>query len=260
MVIEMSHEAMKMTANQFQKGRYDKAILALGSCEAHGPHLAQGTDTLISHMISCKVAEQVDGLLVLPPVTVGCSEHYAAFPFTISLQFETMITVIKDILRTVYQNGIKKVFIMNGHDGNISPADIASRQIKVEYPDYKILYMPDWWVKAGQLLPSDTFAVWNGLGHAGEGESSLAYYLYEQWCEPALADGIVPDHLPEHVLAQWNFGEITHSGATGDPTKASKEKGEKMCKVLVDCAANAIREMDKTNWNYFSSKSAVKFK
>lgn len=253
----MSHEVIKMTANQFKKGGYDKAILALGSCECHGQHLAQGTDTLVSYMLSCKVAERIPGLLVLPPVTIGCSEHYATFPFTISLRFETMITVIKDILRTTYNNGIKHIFIMNGHDGNTAPAEIATRQIKVELPDIRIATLPEWWVKAGELLPAGTFEVWNGLGHAGEGESSLAYYLYEQWCEPELAEGIVPDNLPANVNIQWNFGEITYSGATGDPTKATKEKGEKMANALVGCVAEAITALDACGWKYNSSRSAL---
>lgn len=251
----MTHEALKMTANQFRNGKYDKAILALGSCECHGPHLAQGTDTLISYMLSCQIAEQVEGLLVLPPITIGCSEHYAAFPFTISYSFDTMIRVIQDVLRNVYKNGIKHIYILNGHDGNIAAAEIATRQIKIELPDIKIALLPDWWVKAGQWLPAGTFEVWDGLGHAGEGESSLAYYLYEQWCEPELADGIVPDNLPTNVNMQWSFEEITHSGATGDPTKATKEKGEKMAQVLIKAVVDSIRELDANGWNYNSSKS-----
>ena len=253
----MSHEVIKMTSRRYKAGNYDKAILALGSCECHGPHLAQGTDTLVSYMLSVRASEQIDRLLVLPPVTVGCSEHYAAFPFTISLSFETMVNVIKDILRTTYHNGIKRIFIMNGHDGNMAPAEIASRQIKVELPDIRIAYMPEWWIKAGELLPPGTFEVWNGLGHAGEGESSIAYYLYEEWNEPEYAAGVVPDHLAKDVNMQWLFGEITDTGATGDPTKASKEKGRKMTEVLVKCIVDALKALDASGWEYRSSKSAL---
>lgn len=51
-----NHELMKLTSHQVLEGKYNKAILAVGSCEAHGPHLASGTDTLVSYMLSCKVA------------------------------------------------------------------------------------------------------------------------------------------------------------------------------------------------------------
>ena len=79
-----NNELMKLTAHQVREGKYDKAILAIGSCEAHGQHLASGTDTLVSYMLSCKVAERVKGLLVLPPMTVGYSGHYDSFPFTLT--------------------------------------------------------------------------------------------------------------------------------------------------------------------------------
>ena len=151
----MTNEVMKMTANQFKKGHYNKAIIALGSCECHGPHLAQGTDTLVAHMLAVRAADKLKGLLVLPPVTIGCSEHYDTFPFTMSLSFETMTAVIKDILRTTYKNGIKHIFLMNGHDGNIYPAEVATRQIKVEYPDIKIAFMPECGLKPGNFCPRD---------------------------------------------------------------------------------------------------------
>lgn len=51
--------------------------------------------------------------------------------------------------------------------------EIASRKIKEKYPEARIAALPAWWVTAGELLPPDTFEVWGGLGHAGEGESSL---------------------------------------------------------------------------------------
>lgn len=113
--------------------------------------------------------------------------------------------------------------------------------------------MPAWWVTAGDLLPKDTFEVWDGLGHAGEGESSIAYYLYPQWCEPELAKGYVPDNLPANIDIKWDFSELTNTAATGDPTKATAEKGEKMAKVLVDCIVEALETLDKMGWDYRTS-------
>ena len=252
------HEALKITAHQFKEGKYDKAILALGSCEAHGQHLPLGTDTHVSHMLSVKIAEQVPGMLVLPPVSVGVSEHYAAFPFTIYLKYDTMIAVIKDILRTTILNGIRKIFIMNGHDGNIAAIEVAAREIKMEHPEARIVALNDWWVAAGKLLPADTFEVWNGLGHAGEGETSIALQLFGAWCEMDQARGVVPDHLPAHMDVKWNFAELTDTAATGDPTKGTREKGEKMEMVLMDLVVGTIRALDERDWDYASTVSIKK--
>lgn len=246
----MNNELLKLTSHQVQERKFNKAILAVGSCEAHGPHLAEGTDTFVSYMISCKIADEFEDMLVLPPITVGYSGHYDDFPFTITLSYDTEIQVIYDILESSIRQGIDKIFIMNGHDGNIAPIEIASRKIKEKYRDAKIVSMPQWWVIAGQLLPENTFEVMNGEGHAGEGESSIAYYLYPQWNEPELAKGFVPDNLPPYVDVKWDFSELTSSAATGDPTKATAEKGEKMAAVLVDACVEAIKALDERNWNY----------
>ena len=106
---------------------------------------------------------------------------------------------------------------------------------------------------AGELLPPDTFEVWGGLGHAGEGESSIAYHLFPQWCEPELAAGVVPDRLPAHIEIKWDFSELTDTAATGDPTRATAEKGAKMEAALVDCVVSAIRQLDEMDWDYTSS-------
>ena len=89
-------EALKITAHDYRKGNFSKAVLAVGSCECHGDHLPQGTDTLVSYGLAKKVAERVE-VLVLPPVTIGYSEHHRDFPFTLSIRMSTLIEVLKDI-------------------------------------------------------------------------------------------------------------------------------------------------------------------
>lgn len=248
---------LKMTGNQYLNGeKYDKAILAVGSCENHGLHLPFGTDTLVSSILSEKVAAEVKGLLVLPPINVGVSVHYAHFPFTLSLQYETLIAVIKDILTSVIKNGIKKIFIMNGHDGNIAPIEIATRAIKVAYPDVKIASLDAWWVTAGKLLPPNTFEVWDGLGHAGEGETSMGLALFPELIEMEHARGVVPN-LPDSVDIKWNFAELTDCGATGDPTKGSVEKGRLMEEVLVKAVVKFFNDMEACDWKYNSTPSAL---
>lgn len=249
----MNNELLKLTAHQVKEREFKKAILAIGSCEAHGYHLAEGTDTLVSYMLSCKIADHFDDMVVLPPVTVGYSAHYDDFPLSLTLQYDTVTQVIYDILDSCLRNGLERIFIMNGHDGNIAPIEIACRKIKEKYRNAKMAALPQWWVTAGEVLPSDTFEVWNGLGHAGEGESSIAYYLFPQWNQPEYAKGFVPDRLPEHVDVKWDFSELTSTGATGDPTKATPEKGKMMADAIEAVCVKAIAQLDQMDWNYNTS-------
>ena len=106
-------------------------------------------------------------MLVLPPVPVGYSAHYDSFPFSLTLGYDTVTQVVYDLVESIIRNGIKTILLVNGHDGNIAPIEIASRKIKEVYPDARIAALDQWWVTAGQLLPAGTFEVWDGLGHAG---------------------------------------------------------------------------------------------
>ncbi len=253
----MTNEAWNLTGYDYTKGNFDKAIVSVGSCEAHGMHMPMGTDTHVAYMLSCEVAKKVDGLLVLPPITVGYSEHYGISPFQLSIKPETLIDVLKDILDSILRYGIRHIFIMNGHDGNIAPIEIASREIKVSHPEARIASLNDWWVAAGNMLPDDTFEVWNGLGHAGEGETSIGLSLFGDLIEMEHADGVVPD-LPKNIEIKWNFAELTDCCATGDPTKATKEKGDKMKRVVIDEVADFMKKMDACDWNYNSERCAMK--
>jgi len=239
----------EMTYTVFKEGKFNKAIFGVGSAENHGFHLPFGNDTLVSHALAMAVAQKLDGMLVLPPVNIGVSYHYDDFPFTLTLRPEVLIEVLKDMLNSTIRQGINRIIIINGHDGNIAPIEIAARSVKVANPEAFIASLDAWWVKAGELLPQDTFEVWNGLGHAGEGETSISLYLFPELCQPKEAQGVVPD-LPEGLDIKWKFNELTPYGATGDPTKGTAEKGEKMFNALVDYIVKSIQDLEKNQWKY----------
>ena len=239
-----------LNGHQFFEKKFDKVILPVGSVERHGDHLPIGTDTMVAYELSKLIAEQVDKLLVLPPITYGTSEHYNSFSPTIGIGAETLISLLKDILEGVIQHGFKKIIIFNGHDGNIAPIEIAARHIKVLHPEVVIASQNAWWITAGKLLPEDTFEVWNGLGHGGEGETSMVLALHPELVEMEYAKGRVPKDLSDDMDIKWLFKELTSTGASGDPTKGTKEKGEKMKEVLVKSVVDFIKKMDAMDWKY----------
>lgn len=244
-------EVQHLNGSDWKAKPFEKVILPLGSLENHGWHLPFGTDALTAYLIALDVAARVPKTVVLPPVNYGMSEHYKSFSFTVSLQFDTETAIIRDILESVHREGVCKVFIMNGHDGNIAPIEVAARSAKVAHPDFKIVSLDAWWNTLGNLLPPDFFEVWNGLGHAGEGETSICLALFPELCEPSKAAGVVP-HLPPHVDVKWMFNELTNVGASGDPTKGTLEKGKKMRETLVNTIVGILTDLDKNDWDYRS--------
>jgi creatinine amidohydrolase len=244
-------EIQHLTAADYRAAPFEKVILPLGSLESHGPHLPFATDTLTAYLLALEIAGHVPKTAVLPPVNYGMSEHYKDFPFSVSLKPETETAIIRDILESVYREGIRKAFILNGHDGNIAPIEIASRTVKVANPDFRIVSLDAWWNTLGSLLPAGFFEVWNGLGHGGEGEMSIGLALFPELCEYENAVGVVPD-LPLYVDVKWLFSELTGCGASGDPTKGSREKGLKIREVLVNTIVEVFKKLDECDWDYRS--------
>jgi len=246
---KVSYLVEHMTGWDFQNGGYRVALLAVGATENHGNHLPFCQDTFVSYELAKRVAAQVPGVCVLPPIYYGMSEHYQHLPFSASVRYETQIAVLRDILESCYRWGLKRILIINGHDGNIAPIEVASREFKVAHPDAVVAVLEKWWDTAGRILPPDTFDVWNGLGHAGEGEASIALHLFPHLVDMDKAAGVVPD-LPEHVEIKWSFDELTPNGATGDPTKGTAEKGRLMVEALTNLLVDFLKQMEEKDWRY----------
>lgn len=235
--------------HSFAEAGIDKLFLPIGSCECHGEHLPYGCDSYVCHQIALDLAERLDDAVVAPPLWFGMSQHYRHQPMCLSLSNDTVIRVVTELLESAAFWGLNKVLIVNGHDGNIAPIEIAARDFKVKNPDFGLAVLDAWWVTAGNLLPKDTFEVWDGLGHGGEGEASIGLSMFPDFCDMSRAKGQIPE-MDDNVKLIWNFEELTKFGASGDPTKATAEKGDAMRSVLVEYLEGFIKRMDAQNWRY----------
>jgi creatinine amidohydrolase len=202
---------------------------------------------LVAENLASNLADRVEGMLRIPALPFGMSRHYANFPVSITLSTETLIRVLKETIESLNQHGIRRLLIINGHDGNISAIEAATREYRVEHPEMKIAVLEAWWVTAAELIPKGTFEVWGGLGHAGEGETSIMLKINPDLVNMSKAKGHIPS-LSDHVQLKWLFHEITPCGVTGDPTKATAEKGVLMWEALVDCLVSFVKEMDRFGW------------
>ncbi len=238
---------LRMTGHEYHTGEYDKAVLAVGATEYHGQHLPYGTDTLVSEHIATEVSKQVEGMLMLPPIPFGMSAHYSEFPLAISLKTETLMHVLFEVFDSLCKHGINRLLVVNGHDGNIPAIEASTNEYRTQHPEFKIAVLSAWWVTAGKLVPEGTFEVWNGLGHAGEGETSMMLRVDPSLVDMNRAMGVVPD-LPEHVDWKWLFNEIAPYGVTGDPTKATLEKGRLMNDALVNLLVDLVEKLDEKDW------------
>jgi len=239
----------ELNQRTFQEARIDKAIVAVGSTESHGDHLPFGCDTYVCYDLALETAGRLERTVVAPPLWYGMSLHYSHQPMCISLTSETLVKVYFEILDSLVRWGIEKILVIIGHDGNIPALETAARDVKLKYPDIGLAVLDAWWRTAGNLLPKDTFEVWGGQGHGGEGETSIGLAMFPELCDMSRAKGMIPEADP-NVKLIWNFQELTDYGASGAPEKATVEKGRKMKKALVDYLVDFVNRMDAQGWRY----------
>jgi creatinine amidohydrolase len=93
------------------------AIIALGSCEQHGPHLPLGMDTLHATAYARAVAERTNSIAVAPCLP-GYSPHHMGFPGTLTFRDTTLRDILYDVCESLGRHGVKRQVIVNGHGGN----------------------------------------------------------------------------------------------------------------------------------------------
>ena len=255
----------EMNASQVRKviNKNSIAFIILGSCENHGSHLPFGSDFIFPMNLTKIILEKIvnnnpsseNNYFILPVVPYGVSIHHNDFQMTISLKFSTMIAVIEDLLDSLAKNEIKKVFVINGHDGNIAPIEVASRNLKDKYPDMVIACLESWWVLVGQKN-TNIFNVWKGLGHGGEAETSAMMATRPDLVDLNSApDQIIPNLPGDDIRLYWKFSELTRTGATGAPKEASIQKGQEIIDILERVILDFINKMNGRNWRYGVSTS-----
>ncbi|MCJ8007565.1 creatininase family protein [Lederbergia wuyishanensis] len=242
----------KEIKEKLQNNEIDSAITMFGACESHGWHLPLGPDIFVPTEIAKRTAERLDKTVVVPGIPYGTSIHYNKFPITVSIRYETTIAIAEDIFTSLIEHGIKHIIILNGHDGNIPALEVAARNVKARYKEAVLVYIPAWWEITGEQMKED-FEVWDGLGHGGEGETSITMAVRPELVN--LDDAIcqMPHDMiaiSEHASVIFDIEEITETGAIGDPTKATMEKGEKMLNIVVDYLVNLIKNLENRNWKY----------
>ena len=219
-------------------GIVDTALLPVGAVEQHGPHLPLDTDAFDAEYLARQVAEGCSDPkpLVLPLIAYGVSYHHEAFKGTISINNDTLANLVYDVGISVAKNGIKKLVVINGHGGNAPSLNFAAQRIN---QDARIFVCVDTGetsdVDVDNLIetPNDV--------HAGEIETSTSLAIRPHLVRMDHLQKEVPtftsrylDFSSKRGVAWYAYThKISASGVMGDPTKASREKGQKMWAMMI---------------------------
>jgi creatinine amidohydrolase len=119
----------------------DRCILPLGSTEQHA-YLSLSVDSILAEKLSIDVAERA-GVPVFPVQPYGITPYFRAFPGTITLRVQTFLSIVREILDGLAEQGFKRILIVNGHGGN-SPAQNQVGEWLADNPGFKVKFH-NWW-------------------------------------------------------------------------------------------------------------------
>jgi creatinine amidohydrolase len=245
----------EMNAQQVRKNinRKSIAILVFGACENHGDHMPFGSDFIFPMELAKRIAaksKKKKNTIILPAIPYGVSLHHNEFQMTMSLEPHTLQMVIEDLFSSIIKNGIRRILVINGHDGNIAPIESAARTTKNRHAEVVIACLEAWWDLVGKITRG-LFEVWRGLGHGGEAETSAMLAIRPNLVNMKQAPiEVIPELPSDKIRIYWNFDELTRTGATGAPKKATVQKGKQALKALEDTLLSFINDMDRTEWRY----------
>jgi creatinine amidohydrolase len=221
------------------------AVLPVAAIEQHGPHLPVVVDSLLCGAVARRGAERAAAVrpalpaVVAPVVWTGLSEHHMPFGGTISLDVATFSALLGGICGSLQRHGFRRILLLNGHGGNDAALRVFVEQASPA--STAVLATVNYWhlaaLEFAQILERQS-----GVLHACEAETSMVMALRPELVDPARFAEARADEGERSLAAayRWrSFAARTPSGALGDPTAASAEKGER----LLAAAGAALAEL-----------------
>ena len=247
----------EMTSPQIAKAiddGYDTVIFTAGATEQHGKHLPIGMDAIDGYIFSVEVAKKLGNALVAPVIRPGCSDHHMDFAGTITISKELLQQLCFAYCRSLCHHGFSKIALTPSHGGNIEAMEEIVPVINEELPCKvvwaNVLRDPRTDELIKPVLEEYGVTKQEGGMHSGFVETSLLLATpYEKYVDMDAAErGFVGESkqevekLKEKNDGEWNIADLSPIGVLGDPTKASREAGEKITNILIDAYTEIVSE------------------
>jgi creatinine amidohydrolase len=183
----------------------------------------------------------------LPLQPVGISTEHIDYPGTLTLPTETALQNWTALGMSVARAGIRKLVMVTSHGGNSAAMTLVAQDLRAKHG---LLAVTTGWSRFG--APDGLFSeeeLRHGV-HGGAVETSIMLARYPQ----AVRKEKIADFRPSSIAMEkdyrwlsahrpapfaWQAQDLHPSGAVGDATQASAEKGQR----LLDHGAAAFCEL-----------------
>jgi creatinine amidohydrolase len=225
----------------------ETVIIPLGALEAHGPHNPVGCCFMLAEVASREVGRRT-GISVTPTIPFGVSYAYKNFPGTITVNSEALRGYVSEVCSSLVQSGFRKIAFFSAHGGNnLSVLKELSSELREKHDVLcAVLHI---WGLIKPLTPPGMMESNLKLGHGGDPTTSVMLHLFPELVDLSKANwkplkqplkGFKTTSYATHTFNQIPLNialmaeEVAESGLMGDPTKALRDKGEKLYNSLID--------------------------
>jgi creatinine amidohydrolase len=205
-------------------------VIPVAALEQHGRHMPLFTDSLLCGEVVRRVeAKMKDRVLFTPLMWLGNSEHHLDFPGTMSAAPRTYLDLLREMAENLLFAGFTRILILNGHGGNIVPAQQAFFELRQKHRDRSdlLLLSTTYWTLGSRPWEANSALEQRQMGHACEWETSMMLRIRPELVGDLTKTDAVPfgkGFEPAHRA--WITKERTVPGHIGDPRHATAEKGE----------------------------------
>jgi creatinine amidohydrolase len=227
-------------------------FLPLGATEQHGPHMAMNVDVLLPTAVCERVARQVGGI-VAPAIPYGCrsqprSGGGESFPGTTSVDANTFSLVMRDVIRSLGHDGIRRLVVVTGHFENVWPGvegvDLGLRELKRDgIADMQVMRLEYWDFVRRETLDRLFPEGFPGteLEHASLLETSLMLLVRPDLVDMSKVPSDGPAKFPPYDRYPLPQGLVPPSGVLARAERSSAEKGQWLMDDHVELITKAVR-------------------
>jgi creatinine amidohydrolase len=211
-------------------------VLPIGAAaKEHGPHLKLKNDFLLSEYFKRKLMERED-VVVAPTLAYHFYPAFVEYPGSTHLRLETARDMTVDVVRSLARHGPRRFYGLNTGVSTVRALEPAAEELAKD----GILFRYTNLLEA--IGPIEKKVAQQAAGtHADEIETSMMLVIAPESVDMSKAVREVPEKRSGGLTRNpGGPGTYSPSGVYGDPTLATREKGQIVCDALVEALVRDV--------------------
>ena len=217
-------------------------VIPIGAqAKEHGPHLKLKNDFLMAEYFKKRILERAN-VVIAPTVNYHYYPAFVEYPGSTTLRLETARDVMVDICRVLAAYGPKRFYALNTGVSTLRALKPAAEALAADGIEFRYTNI----LEVGAAMEKKISRQEGGT-HADEIETSMMLFIAPETVDMSKA---VKDFHPGAgglTRDPRKKGAYSATGIYGDPTLATRAKGEAMVNAMLEGMLREIEELRKAS-------------